>query len=185
MTNQHDRDYQIRDKVRIAYSIGCTCERLTSRVGLAVVLRVLQVLGMADWAERLFPPLGSNRGYAGTIIETLILWFCEGAGSLDEMRVLRQEQRLLRWGWLGKIPSSHTLSRFAQTRCCSGAEVAADEPPAHRHGLATAAGHLPDLGHRRLGVPLQEEVSHTHLSRSHRLHPDDRHHRRDSAGGWL
>ena len=113
MRNQHDCDYHVRDQGRIAYSIGSTCERLTSRAGLTVVLRVLRVLGIADWAERLFPPPGSNRGYrAGTIIETLILMFCEGAASLDEVRVLHQEQRLLRWGGLSKIPSSHTLSRW-------------------------------------------------------------------------
>ena len=113
MTNQHDRACQVKDQGRLAYSIGSTDECLTSRAGLGVVLRMLRVLGIADWAERLFPAPGSNCGdRPGRIIETLVLMLCEGSNSWDEVRVLHQEQRLLRWAGLGKLPSSHTLSRW-------------------------------------------------------------------------
>ena len=62
---------------------------------------------------RLAYSIGSNCGdRPGRIIETLVLMLCEGSSSWDEVRVLHQEQRLLRWAGLGKLPSSHTLSRW-------------------------------------------------------------------------
>jgi len=95
--------------------------RLTSRAGLFTVVRILKALRVSQFANKLFPDPGSNRGYkAGDIIVTLVIMLHEGATCLEDVAELQKEKGLLRRLGIKAFPSADTLARFLKRHGIAG-----------------------------------------------------------------
>ena len=86
---------------------------MTSRVGLIVVARLMQRLGLAQLVDQQLPAPGSNRSYRqGTIFNIFMLLFHEGGRCLDDVSHLQKEQPLMQLLGCGQLPGARTLGNW-------------------------------------------------------------------------
>jgi len=79
----------------IPYGTAASRHGFTSRAGLMVPAVFLERLGLGEMVDGRMPGPGSNRGYRhGTIFETFMLMFHEGAECLEDVRHRHGEHAL-------------------------------------------------------------------------------------------
>jgi len=82
----------------------------TSRAGLIVPATLPERLGLGEIIDGRMPEPGSNRGYRhGTIFETFMLMFHEGAECLEDVRHLHGECALAGLMGFRSLPCAATL----------------------------------------------------------------------------
>ncbi len=70
----------------LPHKLGISKLNLTSRVGLIVVVQLMQRLGLAQLVDQPLPAPCSNRGYRqGAIFNIFMLLFHEGGRCLDDV----------------------------------------------------------------------------------------------------
>lgn len=97
----------------LPHFIAQSSHQFTSRAGLMVPAKLLDRLGLAETVDRLMPEPGSNRGYRnGTVFDTFMLMFHEGAQCLEDVRHLHREQSLMELMGFESLPCAATLGNW-------------------------------------------------------------------------
>jgi len=92
------------------YNTAKSRHSFTSRAGLMVPATLLERLGLGETVDERMPGPGSNRGYRhGTIFETFMLMFHEGAECLEDVRHLHGECALAGLMGFRSLPCAATL----------------------------------------------------------------------------
>jgi len=80
----------------LGFKLERTEETLTAHGGLSLLAEFNHGLGICGLADRSLPSPGSHRGYAPSVfLDRLILMLQSGGRSLEDLRELTREARLL------------------------------------------------------------------------------------------
>jgi transposase len=91
----------------LPFKLAATDESLTSHGGLALVGEYLRAMGVADLIDHELPHPGSAAGYKPSAhVLPLILMLAGGGRTLEDLRVLRNDEGLRALVQLGDMPSS-------------------------------------------------------------------------------
>jgi len=76
------------------FNIERTEKNITANAGLPFFARYIHGLGVNQLADTYLPPPGNTKGYKPSeYIDTFILLLCGGGRSLEDSRMLKQDQR--------------------------------------------------------------------------------------------
>ena len=92
------------------FKIETTKERLTAHGGLALMAEFNHGIGLRELTDRYLPAPGSNRGFdPSEIVDTVVLMLQGGGRSLEDLRELRTEERLMKLIGREEIPEPDTV----------------------------------------------------------------------------
>lgn len=132
----------------LPFKLEATSELLTVHSGLSVLLEFIHGIGFSRWIGRIFPCPGNHRGYlASQYLLPLLLMLHGGGRSLEDIRMIKQDNALMAlFGW-GRIPSSDAIGDWLRRQ--GGTEGEKHLKQLHsqlfRQGLKASGRHIHTL----------------------------------------
>jgi hypothetical protein len=94
----------------LPFKLEATEELLTSNAGLALFGEFIRGQGFNHWVKKEMPEPGSGRGYeANSYLSPLVLMLTGGGRSLEDIRMLKQDQALFALLKAKRLPSSDAV----------------------------------------------------------------------------
>ena len=101
------------------FKLEITKEKLTAHGGLSLLAEFNHGLGLRGLVDRYLPEPGGNRGFKSSVfVDNLVLMLQGGGRSLEDIRELRYEEKLMKLIAIGNIPDPDTVGDWLRRMGC-------------------------------------------------------------------